>query len=550
MGLRWRPRKCSLSTGRRSSGSRVFSAVHSYRIIQTERKQPTYQHRRSALESVLEYQVARWSHLDSELSAAIHNAVQMLSMDLLDEVKITLLPTPMNDRNTGFFMNGNFDNRRALEEVFTIVGVETPQAKPLGLPRKIEGFKNMGPASNGLAYLKPDILERVTSTCCFHYDKAYWKAIDTYEDSECGQCPCKGIGRLIHGVSSTALALTRCRLKSSGLRVQQSVISGEHMTAWSRGCLSIRREALGQDPKLMGTGTITHNEYFDHLGRLICSDYSDSWLDLDSLNSNSWPDPSIVVEDHVLGLSGGIQIIYYSCIKGNDAFDDLGRMIQISSGRISVEGEFRHVIRDNSVYPMGNRRMDNSERRFRMVNLARSLSPSSLAGGCVLGPHYRPTGLLLEMNVTVQERSIHVQPKISNDMMPVRLSYAGFMESIEVFLSRWAVPSCQHAKDAPYETQKDLEVAVDGFHMIGNLDEIQADVLVLALTGNKLQQLLACGAMRHILPAQSRGSALHMPVGNAEICGVLQISSCLKCCIRLSRQPNNSTGLSCVIMGG
>lgn len=490
------------------------------------------------LEDALEHQATRWSYLDAEVSTAIHYAIKMLSMDLINEVTISLLPNSDSGKKTGFFMNGNFDNIRALENVLSIMRVESPTAKPSWLPRKVEGFRSMGPATNGIAYLERDTLERISGTCRFHYDdelSVSWKAIDSFRDSGYGRCPCESIGRLIHGFSCTAIALTRCRFNPSELRVQENIVSGETMTSWSRSCLLIRHRAFDRDPNFVGTYSATHDQYFDHLASLICPEYSDSWLNIDDRFAGARRKGDLV------GLSGGTNTIYYSCIMRDDAFDEFGRMIDISSGRASVGGAFRNVIMEPAECLVGAWPRSISE----------SLSdPSLLVGGSLLRPHHRPPLTNLSMDVTINESSIALQLRMSNGTLPLKIPGASFMSSINTFLKWWAVPSCEHSRDAVYETEKDSEVAIDGFHIAGIHQEIQADILTFALTGNKLEQLLTCGTMGSILSLRSGETMLARAGNEGKSCGVLQISSCLKCSICLSRQPDKNIGLPCVVMGG
>ncbi|KAF5510986.1 hypothetical protein CGCS363_v003439 [Colletotrichum siamense] len=488
------------------------------------------------LEETLEYQIARWSHLDTELSPAIHHAIRMLSMDLLDKTRITLFPRPEFDHShAGFLMNGNFDNRRALEDVLAIMRVESPTTKRLGLPRKVEGFSTMGPATHGLAYLKEGSLKRVLGMCRYHYDSIADSNVDFAEDCGLGQCPCECIGRLIHGVSSTAVALTRCRFNPSELRVQGNILSGDTITAWSWSCLSIGRDTLRPHRcrNVVSGYSATHDEFFDHLGRLICFNYSDTWLKTDELHLVAGR------KRHIVGLSGGAHTIYYSCIMQNDAFDELGRMIQISGGLASVGGAFRNIIIEPAE-PLP---------EFASRNVPERLSdPSLLVGGSLLQPHHRPSLTNLIMDVSVNESSILLQLATLNDMLPRTSIGASFVESISVFLSLWAVPSCFHAKDAVYDIQDDMEVAVDGFHVARIVhQDIKAEVLVFALTGNKLEQLLTCGALSKMLPL---GPSLVGRGSCDQCCGVLQLFSCLRCSIRLSRQPDKNIGLPCVVMGG
>ncbi|KAF4818222.1 hypothetical protein CGCSCA5_v005330 [Colletotrichum siamense] len=492
------------------------------------------------LGEALEYQIARWSHLDTELSPAIHHAIRTLSMDLLDKATITLFPRAAFEYdNSGFSMNGNFDNRRALEEVLTIMRVESPTTKHLGLPRKVEGLTTMGPATHGLAYLKEGPLERVLDLCRYHFDRIAHSNVDFSEDCGFGQCPCECIGRLIHGVSSTAVALTRCRFNPSELRVQGNILSGDTMTAWSWSCLSIGQDILRSLRNFSGRGhAATHDEFFDHLGRLICFNYSDTWLDTDDRNLGTGK------KRHVVGLSGGAHTIYYSCIMRNDAFDELGRTVQISGGLASVGGAFRNIIIEPAE-PL-------PELASRDVP-ERISDPSLLVGGSILQPHHRPPLTNLIMDVSVNESSILLQLATSNDVLPLAPLGASFVESINVLMSFWAVPSCLHAKDAIYDVQNDLEVAVDGFHVARIVHrDIRAEVLVFALTGNKLEQLLMCGALSKTLPLGPSllGPSMFGRGRCGEYYGVLQLFSCLRCSIRLSRQPHKNQGLPCIVMGG
>ncbi|KAK1499088.1 hypothetical protein CTAM01_07009 [Colletotrichum tamarilloi] len=337
------------------------------------------------------------------------------------------------------------------------------------------------------------------------------------------------VGRLIHCSATTALALMFCNFDAAEVRVQEKVLAGDVMTRWSQNLVMGHNAGEahrgGQEHMETKLG-VKHRDVLYHLGELICCDYALHWLD--KANES----PKVGVDNAVLGISGRAFTINYKCVMENECFDHCGRIIRIQSGRASVAGNFRNVVVEE--LPRGpNTTLNRVNETAEVV---------ALAGRTMLKPGHRPSETEITMDAFTQEHVIFVQLKLrGKTSRPVA---ASFTLCVYQLISCWAVPKCNHEEDKPYMVENDQDVAVSGFHVASLRRRDAAEVLVYASHGNKLEQLLVCGLMLHEVSRWAdRPCGFHKTTEPA----VLQASACLRCCIRLARQPGY---LPCVVMGG
>ncbi|KAK1853666.1 hypothetical protein CCHR01_03658 [Colletotrichum chrysophilum] len=214
----------------------------------------------------------------------------------------------------------------------------------------------------------------------------------------------------------------------------------------------------------------------------------------------------------------------------NDCYDAFGRMINITTGRASVAGSFRNRIEEKSWMEWN----PSIGRRPRPI-----MEPSVLTGGSVIRPHYRPPKTSISMDASLRESSIEITLRVASDKS--RSRHWEFTECIHAMLSGTVVPYCDHEFNSGYELQRDRELALEGFHIARFTNRSSDHILILALEGNKLEQLLACGMLIH----EARQDE---PKPKKLLRGVLQLSSCLRCSIRLAQQSQDH--LPWVIVGG
>ncbi|KAH9234787.1 hypothetical protein K456DRAFT_1713641 [Colletotrichum gloeosporioides 23] len=392
----------------------------------------------------------------------------------------------------------------------------------------------MGPGSHGLTYMARYQVLRLASSCEFHRSDVSLVAetmIDTLSYLPQEVCICQQIGTIIHNTSVIALALAHCKFDPLELRIPEtSLTQGKSQReSWCTKFIPLTRNAtMNYTPDFDGE---TFEHLLDYLAQVFCIDHSREWTrntsDTTERGRGSW---------QILGLSGGTYTIHFFYIMENDCFDSLGRTISIRTGRASVAGTFRNTIDENL-------RLDWDD--YGKVRRG-IMAPSLLAGGSLLQPHYRPPRTSISMHVALHETIIELTLQVESLDSGTRRWE--FTECLIALLSGTLMPSCEHGLNSAYVLQKDQELAVEGFH-IGRFKERSPDqVLILALQGNKLEQLLACGMLIHESEEKAREMMINPPPEDpCRKKGVLQTSSCLGCCIRLSQKDDNC--LPWVIIG-
>ncbi|KAF6802786.1 hypothetical protein CSOJ01_11356 [Colletotrichum sojae] len=170
----------------------------------------------------------------------------------------------------------------------------------------------------------------------------------------------------------------------------------------------------------------------------------------------------------------------------NDCFDEVGRMIQIQTGRAFFQGSFRNLI-------VGYRRQPNERNTY----YREILEPGQLAGSSRLEPHYRPPKTKVELNFGLKEEHIVLHAWLKYGASQDHAVRIDIAECIDIFRTQWMVPCCQHDVGSPYKVKNARELAVEGFHPARLVAKaVDYHALVFALKGNKLEQMLACGLMK------------------------------------------------------
>ncbi|KAF5526184.1 hypothetical protein CGCA056_v002542 [Colletotrichum aenigma] len=396
--------------------------------------------------------------------------------------------------------------------------------QPLKKNRRRPRFEVMGPASHGLTYMARDQVLRLAGSCDLHHSDVSLVAdtmLDDYWHHYEDLCICEQIGALILNTSVIALALAHCKFDPLELRIPETSLTKRRNQgdSWSAEFLPSQHKS-DSGRVAMFDGKIS-DKLMVYLAEVFLEDYSDELaeqaIDKNGLDRDWWK---------ILGISGGTYTIHYSCIMENDCYDNFGRIISIRTGRASVAGSFRNMIGENTI-----RDMDSIVNPMRCRG--QTMAPSLLAGGTLLQPHYRPSKTKIFMDVALHETVIELELQV--DVANSRNRYWGFKRCLVALLSGVIVPSCEHGLNSAYVLKKDREVAIEGFHMARFTDRSSDQVLVLALQGNKLEQLLACGMLMRELEMEQVGKHRWEPGQEYSWWkrGVLQTSSCLEFCIRL-----------------
>ncbi|KAK1475724.1 hypothetical protein CABS01_04001 [Colletotrichum abscissum] len=409
----------------------------------------------------LESQIYKWPEIDNDVAKSIRHAIRFLSFHLFKELK-TGFDSPM-DRTSAYSIKVPFDGMRALEKVLNVMGIDVdldeeapafPPSLNLENPVILQMTKNEEAVveSQGLIFLNPISIVAVAKNCRIH-SSAFSNESGASErrgriDLRTGKtkrakkrippfpCACRAVGRLIYSFAATALALMFCTFDATELRVLEEVIAGDIMTSWiqqlvdgghmgfpcqvfpeefttswnpiledetslslSPSFIDEREPGRERNPRRSGKLVPSDEDIFNHLGKLVCSDYAIRWLS---------PTENSTETNIILGVSGRAFTIYYACILGTDCFDVFGRTIHIRSGRASVAGAFRNVIVERLYPDMEGNGSDPTNELAEVV---------SLATGTTLGPHHRPPESRIAMDVIIQEEIVETRPQLLQSLL-------------------------------------------------------------------------------------------------------------------------------------
>ncbi|KAF4840898.1 hypothetical protein CGCSCA4_v009864 [Colletotrichum siamense] len=469
------------------------------------------------LDQAVSSNLAKWPEVDQDLTDIVHGAINSLSDEYASLYHIaTLTRDKAEQKNKSFPTQGDFDIAGAIRETLAAMNIHsgsTGEGPPYSY--NTDWRLRCSRWQLGLSTLSANDLKMVMRRCVLHTCmQSKWRLLMYDCDTKATpDCLCKRLGMLVSGVAAAAVALARCKFDSSQIMLQESMLMGETPAPWSQKlfCPNGDEERYPRN-----------DEFFDYLGRLLCHDYTDTWLASYNTATRDGPQTS------VLGLSGGTFTIYYTSIMSRDCYDELGRMIEIRNGRASVAGMFRSVLVEWGT--------DNGHYYDQMHALRDNMEPSILAGGSHLGPHFRPSQTQFFMDASVDEALFSLRLRLHTPTS--QTLYFPLTIFLVEFLSTWRIPRCEHARSDTYECQHDGEVAVDGFngaYRWVNLNKPPSEVLVFALKGDKLQQIFMCTFL-----SWARGGFEHRP-------GVLQLYACLKCSINEAKLGNK---LPVVIIGG
>lgn len=216
----------------------------------------------------------------------------------------------------------------------------------------------------------------------------------------------------------------------------------------------------------------------------------------------------------ILGFSGGRYTVGFSCLSQTDCYDNQGRFVSIWSGLASVNNAMRPII---------------IEKDPGRQDILPHFSPSSLAPGSPIEPHYRPSTISIYTSVFLDEKSILVQFKVGSKKNLA--STYSFMRGFESLVGS-RILRCPHDCKERYRVENNQNLVLSGFDFPQLLQRHENDnaTTLFALHGNKLEQIF--------MAENARSGSV-----------VFQLLACLKCCILAALSDGNPDG-SCVIMGG
>ncbi|KAK1544597.1 hypothetical protein CPAR01_02099 [Colletotrichum paranaense] len=446
----------------------------------------------------LEAQFLKRPEIDDGVAESIRVGINNLSHWLLRKLKHSHPDDSVN------LINGLVDGVRALEDALHKMGIHVDSNQQVA-PKWPKCFAEYSTAFDSmkeemsLYFLDLKAAQTLANSCPVDHRKndSNYHMLQELEDRSSDSCPCRVVGRLMHGFATTALALMFCNFDTAEVRVQDAVIAGEVETDLSRHLILDHATLLENMEEMEDIGfsrgfdrrfdrgfdrrfRVSHKDVLCFLGELICCDYTSHWFDGAAIEGPKGEAKEILV------VSGRDFTINYKCVMENECFDECGRTLRIQSGRASVAGAFRNIVVEDTVIDPHNVLGHNETTDF-----------VSLAGRTTLEPCHRPPETGITIDASIQENAIAVRLNLAGKApRPVTASLA---YCVYTLMTYWAVPKCNHEKDGPYTLEHDQDVVVSGFHVAFLPQRDAAEVLVYALTGNTLEQLLICGLMPRAL---------------------------------------------------
>lgn len=397
------------------------------------------------------------------------------------------------DRNHG--INGNFSRYHdAIRSQVLTLGI-SPHNHDIGIATKYvrnNPWTGTITQSHGLGYLDGTEAVELQAICGTH-------GSNQGSLIKIPNCLCCRIGGLIHGFGSTVVALMQCVYNPAELRLQADVINGSKTSPWSRATIA------SADGKVDGFATSA--QLFVHLSQLV-----------HGLESLKEPDIINQGQSEILAVSIDSVTVYYRALLDAECFDDEGRMLAISSGRVCSKGVLRRLVRegitqkysDEVQFPLGNR--------------------AKLTDGFTVAPKYAKGPVQAAMQVTHAEKDFWVETSLKADNAD-NSEVIGLAMCIHRVLITARGRPCPHSRDQPFivHDRKNRKTLSTFVSTLSGKRYREDCVEFFALQGSTLEQLLQMG------------------IGDRDCC-VMQGNSCLECATRLGAMLPKTFGGTTIIM--
>lgn len=240
---------------------------------------------------------------------------------------------------------------------------------------------------------------------------------------------CGYVKGIIAGFAAAVLSLAQCVFDPSGLRLYANAVNGTIRSDLTRKLLNFTFEITDQIQTKA-------EEWLLHLSFLLHGE------------------PIAVTTSNLLAVSVGSSSIYYRAILDEDCFDELGRVIAICPGRISVANTMRNYVVDS------------------FYGFSSKLGAGRIAGtsnvypvGLNIKPHYAQGAAKVSIACSLQETVILLSCSIySESLLPsVFDKGSGALNlcfQIGRFLQQPVPQPCHHTHDRPYTVTGNSKVQV------------------------------------------------------------------------------------------
>lgn len=428
--------------------------------------------------------------VDSRITRTISDSIERGIVRLAFTLKANLR---MRSRNSlGYIdpnhkINGNFgDSVNAIHDQCTSLGIsyDNFESGYATASARIKAWTGTSLQTHGLTYLDQRQAHELQVVCGAH---------GTNQNSltKIPHCLCCRIGALIHGFGATVVALMQCVFDPSELRFQATVINSSKITPWSRAVIA------SEDGQVDGFATNT--QLFVHLSQLLHG--SEALKESETLDQLTGAD--------ILAVSIDSLTVHYRVLLDSEAFDDRGRMLAITSGRISHHGVLRRLVKESTAPDFVYREHSYSRRDETLGSFA------MMVDGFVITPHYVKGAVEAAMQVSLAEDAFWVKT-ILKTTEKESAEQITISRCINNMLLYDVTGRCSHSRDGGHVVrEKRAPIFVASFssrsQRMSSRSSHEYAIILYALKDSTIEQLLQVGCL--------------------SLGGVLQGNSCLSCSI-------------------
>jgi hypothetical protein len=183
-----------------------------------------------SMHNALESGLARYSDLEAPLISAVSNAIVRLSFAIRDQMARSIYPDDSASTIPicSFTVSRHFQSTEALAETLSHFGIHNARAvlATAGARQTFPSHLNATGKTeeNGLRFFPPPELRRLQSICPIHQDP---NSLPAGESS----CYCQAVGRLVHGIATSAVALMQFSYDPSHIQLRSDITNGSVRTS-------------------------------------------------------------------------------------------------------------------------------------------------------------------------------------------------------------------------------------------------------------------------------------------------------------------------------
>lgn len=413
-------------------------------------------------------EVAIDGRVTPSIASSVERAIVRLSATLC--VGLRMRSNIAGCASASYKINGNFERfGNLVRDQCTILGINA-QNLEMGWStssRRVRAWTGTDIQAHGLRYLDEPEADELRTACGDHGSDQNFVL----------ECVCSHVGNLIHGFGATALALVQCVYDPTELRIQAAVVNGSKITSWSSAIIAWDRGEVD--------GFTDSDQLFVHLSQLL-HEPPEALKESDINN---------LKEMNILGVSIDSTTIYYRALLDAECYDDRGRMLAITSGRVSHKGVLRQLVKESARFLSPGSDVWLGFSQLPVGNFAK------LTDRFVITPHYARGNVQAKMQATLAEDAFWVEFSLNDDEGKLSASIP-LAKCISDMLLSPVMGRCPHSRDRRYvvdDAQRPTYLATlsakSHSKIFGNGRDHQSSAIFYTLQNSTLEQLLQIGVL-------------------------------------------------------